>query len=137
MTYSIFLKSISISAKSSQKVLDVLTKFGIEWHISEKGTLWGKTWHTLADGFVSPEQATIIRSTRKSPEQRCELDWLSKNLQSIKQDYSGQWIAINENRIVTSANDLSDLMNQITQLDKPFITFIPADEIIWNFAYGS
>ena len=131
------IESTSTGAKSSQEVLDALTRFGIEWHLSEEGTLWIKTWQTVADGFVSPEQAAIIRTTRQSPEQSDELDWLSKNLQSIRQDYAGQWIAICGNRIVSAATDLPNLMSQIAQFDKPFITFIPSDQIVWTLTYAN
>jgi len=131
------IESTSTGAKSSQEVLDALTRFGIEWHLSEEGTLWIKTWQTVADGFVSPEQVAIIRTTRQSPEQSDELDWLSKNLQSIRQDYAGQWIAICGNRIVSAATDLPNLMSQIAQFDKPFITFIPSDQIVWTLTYAN
>lgn len=131
------IESTSTSAKSSQEVLDALTRFGIEWHLSGEGMLWVKTWQTVADGFVSPEQSAIIRTTRQSPEQSVELDWLSKNLQSISQDYAGQWIAICGNRIVSTATDLPNLMSQIAQFDKPFITFIPSDQIAWTLTYAN
>ncbi|MBA7638084.1 hypothetical protein ES703_45735 [subsurface metagenome] len=131
------IESTSTSAKSSQEILDALTKFGIEWHLSGEGMLWVKTWQTVADGFVSPEQSAIIRTTRQSPEQSVELDWLSKNLQSIRQDYAGQWIAICGNRIVSAATDLPNLMSQIAQFDKPFITFIPSDQIAWTLTYAN
>lgn len=129
--------STSTGAKPPQEILEDLTRFDIDWHVTEEGTLMLRYWRIEAEGFVSPEQAAIIRSTTQSPDQSDELDWLSKNLQSIRQDYAGQWIAICGNRIVAAATDLPNLMNQISQFDKPFITFIPADQIVWTFTYAS
>lgn len=128
--------STSTGAKSPEEVLESLTKFGIDWHVTEEGTLMIRYWQIGAE-FVSPEKAALIRSTRRSPEQSDELDWLSKNLQSIRLKYAGQWIAICSNRIVAAATDLPNLMNQIIQFDRPFITFIPADQIVWTFTYAS
>lgn len=130
------IASTSNDSKTPEEALDALAKIGVDCYITREGTLMYRYWQVGTTGFVSPEKAAIIRSTRESPEQSDKLDWLSENLQSIQQDYAGQWVAIYENRIVASANDLPSLMNQITQLDKPFITFIPADEIVWNFAYA-
>lgn len=129
--------STSTGFKTPEEALDALSKMGVDCYVTREGDLMYNYWQVGATGFVSPEKAAIIRSTRESPEQSDELDWLSKNLLSIQHNYAGQWIAICENRIVASANDLPSLMNQITQLDKPFITFIPADNIVWNFAYAS
>ena len=131
------IASTSNGSKSPEEALDALTKMTVDSYVTREGTLMYRYWQVATTGFVTPEKAAIIRSTRESPEQSDELDWLSENLQSIQQDYAGQWVAIYENRIIASSNDLPSLMNQITQLDKPFITFIPADEIVWNFAYGS
>ncbi len=131
------IASTSNGSKTPEEALKALTKIGVDCYVTREGTLMLSYWQVGTTGFVSREKAGIIRSTRESPERSDELDWLSENLESIHQDYAGQWVAIFENRIVASANDLPSLMNQITQLDKPFITFIPADEIVWNFAYGS
>jgi len=148
MTYSIktlekieslknFISSTSTSAKSPEEVLESLTKLGIDWHLTEEGTLYLRYWRIEAEGFVSQEQAAIIQTTRQSPEQSNELDWLSKNLQSIRQDYANQWVAICGNRIVAAATDLSALMSQIIEFDKPFITFISSDQVVCNFTYAS
>lgn len=131
------IASTSTGAKSPQEVLEALTKFDIDWYVTEEGNIMIRYWQIGAEGFVSPEQAAEIRLTRQSPEHNDELDWLSKNLQSIRQNYAGQWVAIYENRIVAASNNLPNLMNQTSQFDKPFITFIPAGQIIWNFTYAS
>lgn len=148
MTYSInsleevevlkkYIKSTRTSAKSPQEAIESLTNAGIDCFVTEERTLMVKIWQVGAEDFASPEQVAIIRAKQQSPEQSDELDWLSKNLQSICQDYANQWIAINGNVIVATASDLPNLMSQITQFDKPFITFIPSDQIVWTFAYAS
>ena len=129
--------STSSGAKSPHEVLEALTKFNIDWYVTEKGTLMIRYWQVAAEGFVSPEQAAAIRLARQSPEQSDELDWLSKNLDSIRRDYAGRWVAIYENRIVAASDELPNLMNKITQFEKPFITFIPADQIVWTFTYAN
>jgi len=131
------IASTTTSAKSPQEFLEALTRFDIDWHVSEEGALMIKYWQIAAEGFVSPEQAGIIRSTKQSPDQSDELDWLSKNLDSVRQDYANQWVAICGNRIVAAATDLPDLMSQIIEFDKPFITFISSDQVVWNFTYAS
>lgn len=146
MTYSInsleevevlkkYIKSTRTSAKSPQEAIESLTKAGIEWHVTREGTLWYKIWHIGAEDFATPEQVAIIQETQQPPEQRDELDWLSENLHSIRQDYANQWIAICSNEIIASATDLPDLLTQIAQIDKPFITFIPEGQFVWNFTY--
>jgi len=130
------IASTSTGARSPEEVLEALTKFGIDWYITEEGNLMIRYWQIGAQGFVSPEKAAEIRLTRRSPEQGDELDWLGRNLESIRSRYASQWVAIYENRIVAAAADLPSLMNQITQFDKPFVTFIPADQIVWTFTYA-
>lgn len=66
-----------------------------------------------------------------------KLDWLSRNLQNIREQYGGQWIAIYNNEIAAAAVSLPDLMTQITELDKPFITFIPTEPVLWTFTYAN
>jgi hypothetical protein len=131
------IDSVTTGAKSPEEILDTLEKYGIEWYLSEGGTLMIKYWQVGAEGFVTPEKAAIIMSTRQSPDQADELDWLSKNLQSIRDQFAGQWVAVHGNAVVAGAPDLSDLMNQITEYNRPFITFIPADPVLWTFTYAN
>jgi hypothetical protein len=132
------LRSISGSGtKSPEEFLETLDKFGIEWYVTEKGTLTIKYWQIGAGDFVPPEQAAIIRSDRPSPEQGDELDWLSKNLPNVHGRYGSQWIAVYNNEIVAAAPDLADLIRQIGRFDRPLVTFIPADPVVWTFTYAS
>lgn len=130
------IESVTTGTKSSDEVLKTLDKIGIESYVTEEGDLMIRYWQVGAENFVSPEQAAIIRAGRPSPEQSDELDWLSKNLQNIRNKYGGQWVAIYNNEIVASALNLPELMNQITKFDRPLITFIPSEPIVWTFTYA-
>jgi len=123
--------------KSPKEFLETLDKFGIDWYVTEEGTLMIKYWQIGAEDFVPSEQAAIIRSERPSPEQGDELDWLSKNLPNVRGRYSGQWIAVYNNEIVAAAPDFPDLIRQIGGFDRPLITFIPAEPVVWTFTYAS
>ena len=123
-------------AKSPEEVLEALSKFGIEWYLTEEGTLMIRYWQLGAEGFLSPEQAATIRSANPTPPESNELDWLSKNLQDVLRSYPGRWIAIYLNKIATAAETLPELMNQLSGIDKPFITFIPRDPVVWTFTYA-
>lgn len=97
-------------------------------------------WQIGAKDFVPPEQASIIRASirvsRSLPDQGDNMDWLSKNLQTIRQEYGGKWVAVYNERIVASSSTLPDLMNQIEEYDRPLITLIPAEPVIWTFTYA-
>ena len=130
------IKSISTSTEAPEEVLESLQGMGIESYVTEEGDLMIRYWQVGAESFFPPEQAAIIRTKRPSPENSDKLDWLSKNLQRICAEYVGQWIAIINNEVVASASTLPDLMNQITNYETPFITFIPSEPIVWNFTYA-
>jgi len=131
------ISSFATETKSPEEVLEILDRFGIESFVTEEGDLLIKIWQVGKEDFVSPEHAVIIRSKRPSPEQSDELDWLNKHLEDIRREYGGQWIAIYENEIVAVAPTLPSLLNQIAEFDKPFITFIPPEPIVWTFTYAS
>ncbi len=137
MTGSIneIISSTYTGDKSPQEVVESLNKSGIEWYVTEVGYLMIKFWQISAEGYVSREHAAKIRTIQNPQEQTNELEWLSKNLERIRSNYANKWIAIDRNRIVTYASDLPSLMRQITQIDKPFITFIPEEQVVWNFSY--
>ena len=132
------LSLISTSGtKSPEEFLETLDKIGIEWYVTEKGTLMIKYWQIGAEDSVPSEQAAMICSDRPSPEQGDDLDWLSKNLPNVRGRYGGQWVAVYNDEIVAAAPDLPDLMRQIGGFDRPLITFIPAEPVVWTFTYAS
>lgn len=130
------VSSTLTGAKSPEEILRTLDRFDIDWYVTEEGTLMIRYWQVGAEEFVSQEQVAIIRATRSSPKEGDELDWLGKNLQSIREQYGGRWVAIYRSEIVTSATNLPELMNQTSELDRPLITFIPEDPIVWTFTYA-
>jgi hypothetical protein len=127
---------MSIKAQPSTELLSALDRIGIESYVTEEGRLMIKSWQIGVEDFVSPEQGSIIRTSRHLPDQGDNMDWLSKNLQTICQEYGGKWIAIYNERIVASSSTLPDLINQIKEYDRPLITLIPAEPVKWTFAYA-
>ncbi|HZX13202.1 MAG TPA: DUF5678 domain-containing protein [Thermodesulfobacteriota bacterium] len=130
------IESMSIEAQSPTELLSALDRIGIESYVTEEGHLMIRYWQIGAEDFVPPEQASIIRTSRHLPDQGDNMDWLSKNLQTIRQEYGGKWVAVYNERIVASSSTLPDLMNQIEEYDRPLITLIPAEPVIWTFTYA-
>jgi hypothetical protein len=130
------IESLSIEAQSPTELLSALDRRGIESYVTEEGHLMIRYWQIGAEDFVPPEQASIIRTSRRPTDQGDNMDWLSKNLQTICQEYGGKWVAVYNERIVASSFTLPDLMNQIEEYDRPLITLIPAEPVIWKFTYA-
>jgi hypothetical protein len=136
---TIVASAVSTSAKSPEEALGVLERLdrgGIESFVTETGDLLVRYWTIGAHGFVSPEHAAVIRSKRPSPEHENVLDWLSKNIADIQAQYTGQWIAIYANAVVAANPTLHELLGQIVEIDRPFITFIPREPVVWKFTYA-
>ncbi len=129
------IESVSTCAESPQEILAHLDKIGMECYETQKGDLTVKCWRFIED-FVSDEYAAIIRSYRSSPMEGDKMDWLSKNLQTIQEKYAGQWIAVGDNEIIASAPALPELLILIGDIDRPLVTFIPTEPIVWTFTYG-
>jgi hypothetical protein len=126
---------VSTGSYSAEEIMAHLDKIGMESFVTEKGDLAIKCWQII-EGFVSEEQAAVIRSTRSSPAEGSEMDWLSENLQSIQERYAGQWIAVRDNEIVASALTLPELLTLIADIDKPLVTFISTEPVVWEHIYG-
>lgn len=131
-----FFESVSLGAQSPAEFLSALDRAGIESNVTEEGHLMIRCWQIAAENFFPSEQASIIRTSRPLPDQDDSMDWLSKNLQTIRQEYGGKWVAVCNEGIVASSPTLPDLMNQIKGYDRPLITLIPAEPIIWTFTYA-
>lgn len=135
--YSRDISTLIAGAGTKAEVLDMLDKFGIEWHVSNEGDLIVKMWKVAAENFVPKEQVGIIMSRKAAPcPQETELEWLSRNLDTLKRDYSGQWIAICDGAVVSAAPDLPVLMQNLRGYDNPFITQIPGEPVVWKLTYG-
>lgn len=128
------IDSVPTGATSSKEILAHFDRIGVEWHVTETGALGLKYWHLLS-GFVSKEAAVVIRENRPSTTEGSRTDWLSENLQLIQEKYAGQWIGIGDNEIVASALTLPELLTQIGDIDKPLVTFIPAEPVVWEHVY--
>jgi hypothetical protein len=126
---------VSTEGKSPEEIMAHLDRIGAKPYVTERGDLAIKIWHFL-EGFVPEEYAAVIRSTRSSPTEGDKMDWLSNNLQSIREKFAGQWIAVRDREIVASAPTLSELLPLIENMDKPLVTFMPEEPVVWTFTYG-
>src|SRR3989304_2356733 len=93
------IESMSIEAQSPTELLSALDRIGIESYVTEEGHLIIRYWQIGAEDFVPPEQASIIRTSRHLPDQGDNMDWLSKNLQTIRQEDGGKWVEVYNERI--------------------------------------
>ena len=135
-TFRTVISSKLTGLGSPEEMLEDLDKMGIEWYITEEGTLMIRYWQVGAENFISPEQAGVIRSSATAPEKNDELDWLGKHIDDLRQQYGGQWIAIYNEEVVASAPELPQLIRQTEGYDKLFLTFIPAEPVVWTFTYA-
>lgn len=131
------VSSLATSGKTPEENLDSLSSFDIKWHISETGALWIKYWQVGAEDFVPPEKAMEIRSLEEPEQEHRELDWLSVNLQLLRDQYPDRWVAISNNEVIEAANTLNELIQILPENVSPFITFIPSEPVVWDFAYGN
>jgi|SRR3989304_7785625 len=131
------VKASTISSYSPEEILDSLDRTGIESYVTENGDLMIKYWQTIAEDFVSPERAAVIRASRKPQEKIDQLEWLSNNLEKIEKEYSGKWIAVQNEKVIESSNNLPELLEKIRHIDNPFITFISNKIEIWSMTYVS
>src|SRR3989304_6465844 len=93
------IESMSIEAQSPTELLSALDRIGIESYVTEEGHLIIRNWQIGAEDFVPPEQASIIRTSRHLPDQGDNMDWLSKNLQTIRQEYGGKGEGVEYERV--------------------------------------
>ena len=129
------IDAVSTGASSPEEIMAHLDRIGVEPYVTETGDLAVKVWQFI-EGFVSEEYAAVIRSTRSSPAEGEKMDWLSKNLQSIQEKFAGRWIAVEDREVVASAPTLSELLALIGNIDKPLVTFMPEEPVVWTFTYG-
>lgn len=127
-----------VAGGSTDEVLEALKRYDIEWYVSGEGALFIRYWQVVAEGFVSPERAAEIRVGQEMPKEIDHLEWLSSNLEELRRLYAGQWIAIEEGRVVAAASTLPELVQATERMgvERPFVTLISDQEITWNMAYG-
>ena len=133
-----FIESVMTSSLSPERILEQLDRYGIEWYLTEQSDLMIKYWQVGAEDFLPVEHAARIREGRAVPREASELEWLSKHLGDLRVRYGGQWVAVVDNEVVAASGSLADLMQQVRDLDidRPFVTEIPARPLIWATAYA-
>ena len=57
-------------------------------------------------------------------------------MDTLRQRYAGQWVAISQDQVIVSSMHLPDLLTQLAGHQQPFITFIPSEPTIWTFTYA-
>jgi hypothetical protein len=131
------IESIVTSGLPPEEILRRLDSYGVEWYLSEKGTLLIRYWQIGAEDFIPPERIAEIRDNQNIPREATALEWLSNQLSAIRDQYINRWIAIDNEQVVADADNLPTLLKKIQEasIETPFITFIPGDPIIWNTAY--
>lgn len=134
--FASIIESSFVGTMSPEEVLVTLDKRGLESYVTEEGALYIKTWQLGAENFVPPRHAMAIRSSRQAPDESNKLDWLSRNLQDVREEFGGKWVAVHCNEIVAFAPNLPDLMHQVASIDNPLVTFIPEEPVVWNFTYA-
>ena len=137
LNFKTIVSSLPTSGKTPEEIIYSLNSYYIEWHISETGALWIKHWQVGGEDFISPEKAIEIRSLEEPKQELRELDWLSANLQHVRDQYPDRWVAISNNEVIEAANTLSELIQILPENVSPFITFIPSEPVVWDFAYGN
>ncbi len=130
--------SVITSSRAHEEVLDGLTSYGIEWYATEQGDLLVKYWHVGAKGFISPEEVGRFQIGGSLPHEAGALEWVSRHLDDLARLYRGQWIAVAQARVVTSAPTLTDLLERLRtiEIDRPFVTQIPLEPVVWPMAYA-
>ncbi|MBI4488427.1 MAG: hypothetical protein HY694_05035 [Deltaproteobacteria bacterium] len=132
------LESIVTSGLPPEEILKRLDSYGIQWYVTEKGDLMIRYWQIGAEDFVPVEHIARIRESQTVPAEASALEWLSGHLREVKADYADCWIAIIDNEVVADAETLPTLLQKVNDagIENPFVTFIPAEAIIWSTAYG-
>ena len=131
------VRAVATAGGRPEDIRQQLDSLGIEWHITESGGLWIRSWQVVAEDFVPREQVAQILGSHAPPTQASDLEWVSKNLPELEARYAGQWIAVDRGKVVAAATDLPAVLRRIAELgvEGPFITQIPSEPVIWTTAY--
>ncbi|HPC03420.1 MAG TPA: DUF5678 domain-containing protein [Syntrophales bacterium] len=133
----IILESTSISSSTPESILKQFDTYGIEWHLTEKGDLFIKSWCIAAENFVPPEYVMELRNISESHSEANSLDWVSKHLSELTENYPGKWIAVKNGLVVADSDNVISLMKQLhdQSIESPFITKIPIQPVVWETTY--
>lgn len=132
------LQHVIARGLSPEETLRRLDSYGIDWYITGQGTLVYRYWQVAAEDFVSPEHVATLRIGREVPAESDALEWVSRNLPQLRVRYAGQWIAVSGNQVVAHARSLPELMQRLEEaaIERPFVTEIPAEPVVWATAYA-
>lgn len=126
------------SGLSPEETLRQLNSLKIDWYITEHGDLMIRYWQVGAEDFVSPEHVGRLQSGREAPSEIDSLEWVSRNLGDLRARYGGQWVAVDQAQVVAAAPTLPELMHACRDagVERPFITQIPAEPVLWTTTYA-
>ena len=130
------VRAVATAGGRPEDIGQQLDSLGIEWHVTESGDLWIRSWKAVVEAFVPREQVAQIRGSHTPPIQANDLEWVSRNLPELEARYAGRWIAVDRGKVVAAATDLPALLRRIAELgvEGPFITQIPSEPVIWTTA---
>ena len=133
------INSIVTGGSAPEEVLKEINSYGMKWHLTETGDLWLKSWRLGAENFVPAENVMKIREGGEVHSEANALEWVSKNLSYLRQEYPGKWIAVVDDEVVCASDSLTDLMQQLhdNNIEQPFITEIPAQPVVWTTTYAN
>lgn len=133
-----FIESIPTSGLAPEEVIKHLNSFDIDWWLSDSGDLFIRYWQVGAEDFVPVERVAEVRTGKLPPPEADKLEWVSKQLDTLRASYAGKWVAITDDGVSASASDLGELMSILDDegIDQPLVTQIPEGPIIWNTAYA-
>lgn len=132
------LDSVITSGLPAEEALRRLDRFGIDWYLTQQGDLMIRYWQVGAEDLIAPERVATIRMGRSTPRDASALEWVSGNLDELRGQYEGQWIAVANAQVIASAASLPELLQQVEQagVQQPFVTQIPAGAVVWNMTYA-
>lgn len=138
MTIEKLIESVVISSSPPEEILKQFNTYGIEWHLTEKGDLLTKSWLISAENFVPAEHVMRLREVGKKHGEANALEWVSKHLSELRGEYPGKWIAVVDDQVAAASDSLLALMQQLhdQDIERPFITEIPARPVVWTTTYA-
>lgn len=138
MTIEKLIESVATSSSTKEEILKQISTYGIEWHLTEQGDLWMKSWRLSAEDFVPAEHVMRLREVGKMHGEANTLEWVSKHLSELRREYPGKWIAVVDDQVADASDSLLALMQQLhdKNIERPFITEIPAQPVVWTTTYA-
>jgi hypothetical protein len=138
LTLEKLIESVVTGGTSPAEILKQLTSCGIEWHLTEKGDLMIKYWRVGAESFAPAEHVARLREGGKMYDETNALEWVSSHLSELRREYAGKWLAVVDGRVAAASDNLPALLQMLEAegIERPFITEIPAQPIVWATAYA-